>query len=289
MEFEKPKQTYSQGKFDINKPVISQSFLNMFADCALAAYYRYVEGRMDPPGVAALQGSSVDAAVTAGCESVIKTGKDASLKDKRDVAASVFESKWDETKTFAEDDRGALKDQAIKLVDAHHVIIAPKLKPVSVQEVIVSEEDGFSLAGTIDLVEEGDIVADTKTSRTKYALDAVLTNVQPSVYTRLYAKKYGKPPSSFRYDVLVKTKEPTIQRVSGTVGETQLELLDYRIKSSIAEFKSSVETGLFRLAAPGHWRCSSTGKWCGFLKGCPKGGSGYFVTKEGKYEVRGNS
>lgn len=263
---------YSQGKFDPKHPVITQSFLNMFADCAYAAIRRYVRGEILPPGIAALQGTATDAAVTLGCQSVIKDGRDAKLSDKKELASSVFDGKKDNHQIFPEDDLPALKDQTIQLVELHHKEIAPNLKPISVQESIVVQGKEYDLAGTIDIVEKGHLLADTKTSKSKYSEDAVQTNIQPALYSILYEDKYGVQSKGFRYDVLIKTKNPSSQQVFGKINNESKAILDYQIKSTIQEMNTGLATGVHRLAAPGHWRCMSSGKWCGYLyNGCPKG------------------
>jgi hypothetical protein len=261
---------YSQGKFDPKHPVITQSFLNMFSRCAYSAYRRYVLGEIVPPGVAALQGTSTDAAVTHGCQSVISTGKDAPLKEKEEIAADTFEKKKFDHRLFPDDKLDALKDQTIELVRLHHVVVAPKLRPVATQESIVVSGEKYDLAGTIDLVEKDHILVDTKTSRLRYSENAVKENIQPALYSKLYEAKYGVKPNGFRYDVLVKAKSPIAQQVRGKITETEMGILDHQIESTVQELNMSLETGLFRLAEAGHWMCQE--KWCGYLNnGCPKG------------------
>lgn len=263
---------YSQGKFDPKHPLITQSFLAMFADCAYAAVRRYVDGELIPPGVAALQGTSTDAAVTLGCQSKIKTGNDAPLEDKKGIATATFEEKKSGHLITPEDDLGALKDQTVALVELHHFEIAPKLKPISVQESIVVKGPEYDLAGTIDIVENGHTIVDTKTSKARYSEDSVQANIQPALYARIYEAEHNIKPKGFRYDVLVKNKTPMAQQVAGVIDEDRQKLLDHQIRSTIQELNLGLETGLHRLAAPGHWRCAASGKWCGYLhNGCPKG------------------
>lgn len=263
------KPVYSQDSIDPNYPLITQSFLTMFEACGYAAFRRYVQGEKVPPGIAAVQGRATDAAVTHGANQVILTGEDAKLADKLDIAVSVFDEESDNAIIQEGDDKGELKDETIKLVTLHHKEIAPLLRPVRTQEAIRVDMDNFSLAGTIDMVESGDRLADTKTSKKRYAEDAVKGSAQPALYDFLYESKYKVKPTSFRYDVLVKNKTPVAQRIEGTVTESDRDLLFYRIQSALSEFHNSVKTGFWRLAEQGHWRCSE--KWCGYYHSCPKG------------------
>lgn len=263
---------YSQGKFDPKHPLITQSFLGMWAACPFAANERYIKGKILPPGVAALQGSATDAGVTHGLETVIKTGEDAPLKDKQEVAADTFNKMKPDTQWFPDDDADSLQKQTLDLVAIHHRDIAPNIKPAKTQESILIEREGYSIAGTIDIVEQDHGIRDTKTSKQRYALDAINDSTQASLYSLLYKEKNGVSSPHFTYDVLVKTKTPVAQVITGPVLVRHVELLNHRIKSTLNELKSSLETGVFRLAEEDSWRCASSGKWCGYLhNGCPKG------------------
>lgn len=263
-------KVYSQGKFDPKHPLITQSFLGMFAACPLAAKFRYIDGIISPPGIAALQGTATDAAVTYGCDSVIKTGKDAPLKDKVDLALTTFHEKKSEHRIFEDDDLNALSDQTEQLVTAHHKTVAATLKPVRTQEAILIEGPEFNTAGTIDIVEEGDLLADTKTSgkSNEYPGKGI---IQSALYTKLYQDKHGVTPKGFRFDVVVKTKVPKIERVEVAPSQIASGVLDHVIHATMNELKSSLASDVWRIAENGHWRCASTGKWCAYLSMCPKG------------------
>lgn len=263
------KNLYSQDTINPEHPTITQSFLKMFEACPFAAHQRYILGKKVPPSGAATVGSSVDAGVTFGADTVIKTGTDATLKEKAEVAAATFERLKDNT-DFQGEDPGKLKDETVGLVHVHHNLIAPKLKPVATQEQILIKRDKYNLAGTIDLIEENDTLADTKTANRvgKYVVEG---DAQAAIYTTLYQAKYQRPAKAFRFDVLVKTKVPKVEMVEGEVTTAQKSLLDYRIEAALSELNHSMQTGKFRLAEQGHWRCEKTGKWCAYLSQCPKG------------------
>lgn len=265
------EKVYSQGKFDPNHPLITQSFLNMAQACMYAAYRRYICGDIVPPGVAALQGTATDAAVTYGCETKIKTGQDARLLEKVDLAVSTFNDKKKETQFFPDDNPDELQKQVIGLVELHHKEIAPSLRPVKTQDSILIKGEVFDTAGTLDLVEENHVPADTKTAgKSNEYPDKGF--IQAAMYTRLYENKYRVRPDGVRFDVLVKTKTPKVERVTAVIGKAEDELLDHVIAATVQELQTSLKTGVFRLAETGHWRCNVSGKWCGYLhNGCPKG------------------
>lgn len=262
---------YSQGKFDPKHPLITQSFLNMFADCPYAAFRRYVQGEIVPPGIAAIQGSAADAAVTLGADSVIKTGIDAPLSDKKDIAATMFDEGSKNALIHKDDDLPSLKDETISLVALHHIQVAKTLQPVETQKGIIIKGPEYDLAGTLDLVETNNLISDLKTSGRagQYPEKGFL---QKEMYTKLYKEETGQTPTGFRFDVLVKTKVPKVERVLVKPEENNPGVLEHMINSTMIELKNGLETGVWRIAAPGHWRCEKTGKWCAYLNnGCPKG------------------
>lgn len=262
---------YSQGKFDPKHPVITQSFLSLFSDCAYAAYKRYIKGEIVPPGIALVQGTAVDAAVTLGCDSVIKTGEDASLPDKKALAHSIFMDRILDAKLFSDDDVNAAGAKVLEVVELHHRQVAPRLRPVATQMSIVSDKGGYSLAGTIDIVEENHLLVDTKTAKRAgdYPAKGIL---QRELYTKLYEEKTGYKPSGFRFDVLVKSKTPVVEQVMVHPRHNMPHVLEHVISSSLIELNTSLKMGQWRIAKPNHWKCNVSGKWCGYLyTGCPKG------------------
>lgn len=263
---------YSQGKFDPAHPVITQSFLGMWAACPYAAKRRYIDGEIIPPGVAALQGTATDAGVTHGLETVIKTGEDAPLKDKQEVAADTFNRKKTDTTWFSDDDPNAAQKQMLELVALHHREIAPQIKPLKTQESILVSGETYDLAGTIDIVEVDNSIRDTKTSKQRYAANALSDSTQATLYSRLYTSKHGVKPPKFTYDVLVKNKMPVSQMISGEITSIHDGILENRIQATLQELKISQQTGIYRLAEEDSWRCAESGKWCGYLhNGCEKG------------------
>ncbi len=274
---ENAKPVYSQGKIDPSHPLITKSFLESFEACPFLAGKRYIEGIISPPSGAIARGRSVDAAVTAGANSVIQTGKDLRLADKKEIASANFDREAPGT-DFQGEDPGELKDRTVGLVEMHHDYIAPTLSPIATQEAIRVEGESFDFAGTIDLVEEIPtpggaelVLSDLKTAnrRGKHVVGGA---AQPTLYTYLYEKKYGRRPNAFRFDVLVDTKTPQVENIKAEITAGDTALLMYRVRAALQELDTSLKTGVWRLAEQGHWRCESTGKWCYFLhNGCPKG------------------
>lgn len=261
---------YSQGKLDLAHPTLTQSWLTMHEDCAYAAYRRYILGDITPPNEFAIMGSGVDRGITHGANQFIRTGKDAPLKDKVDCAIAEFDAQALQAR-FVETEPGKCRDMVRQLVELHHREIAPSLKPILTQEAIVIPGKHYDLAGTIDMAEADHTVVDHKTSRRRGNY-VIRGSAQPALYTFLYARKHGVASPRFRYDVLVKTKVPKVERVEGRVSSEDWGLLFTRFRNAFSEMVNSLKTGRWRLARQGHWKCNPTGKWCSYVKdGCPKG------------------
>lgn len=242
-----------------------QSELHTFLKCGLQWFFRYVEGIKAPPKAALTVGSSVDAAVSRNLMDKIETGKDLPLDDVLDVYDTDFELRKADTE-WGSDDPGKQKDMGAQLVKAHHIVIAPKIKPLTVQEKFVLETDrGFNLAGQIDITTEDGYVVDTKTSKARYQPDAVSRALQPAMYDLAYESIHGKKAKGFRYDVLVKptkTKGPDVQQVHGQVTAEDRDWLFMTIDS----VDRAINAEIFLPAPEGSFYCSE--KWCGYWDRC---------------------
>lgn len=242
-----------------------QSEIQTFLKCGKQWVFRYVEGIVTPPKAALTVGSSVDAGVTRNLAQKVSSKVDLPLDDVLDVFSTDFdiraqETEWDDEKP------GEQKDMGAALLKLHHTEFAPNIAPATVQENFIIETDaGFSLGGTIDLVEENGIVADTKTAKTKYADDAITRAIQPAMYDFAYEALRGKKATAFRYDVLIKptkTIGPRAQRVQAEVTEGDRE----HLFDAILNMDKAIKAGVALPAAEGSWWCSKD--WCGYWSRC---------------------
>lgn len=255
-------------KDDLKRPKYHQSAIEMYLKCGLSYEYRYVEGIVMPPKAALTVGSSVDTAVTVNLVEKVKTAQDMPLEQVLDTYSTAFDLRAKETEWEDDEDPGKQKDIGAQLTKLHHEKIAPQIKPATVQEEFVIETDqGYDLGGTIDLTEQDDTVADTKTSKTKYAEDAASREIQPAIYDFAFEVLKGRPAKGWRYDVLIKptkTKPPEAQQVFSKVTQDDRNWL-FR---TIDQVHKGIQAGIALPAAKGAWWCSKD--WCGYAKVCPK-------------------
>lgn len=248
-------------------PEYHQSAIQLFQKCGLAYEFRYVMGIKTPPKAALTVGSSVDDGVTRNLVQKIQSGQDLSESEVLDVYSTSFDIRAKETE-WDDDDSGKQKDMGAQLVKAHHAKVAPNIDPLTVQEKFVIETDaGYSLGGTIDLTEKSGVIADTKTSKLKYADDSISRSLQPAMYDFAYEALHGQKAKSFRYDVLVKptkTKPPEVQQIEAQVTFADREWLF----DTINNVHKAIQAGVAIPAPEGAWWCSRD--WCGFASMCPK-------------------
>lgn len=256
---------------------ITQSMISMHEKCGMQFAFRYLDGIIVPPQSALTVGSSVDEAVTVNLSQKIQTKADLPVSDVKDAAATAFDKRAPET-DFQGEDPGALKDVAIQAVEIHHAELAPSIQPIAVQKKIVASLGDFDLAGTLDRIEENDVIGDTKTSADEYDDDTVAKSLQPAVYSHLYAEEFGRPAKQFDYDIVVKGRPsrakatpgkypaPKTQRVSGIVSPQQIQ----HALDRAYVLHNAIRSGVFHYASEQGWWCSQ--KWCGYWGICPRGG-----------------
>lgn len=242
-----------------------QSEIQTFLKCGKQWEFRYVQKIRTPPKAALTLGGAVDVGVSHNLAQKVQSKTDLPLNDVLDAFSSEFDSRAPETE-WDESDAGAQKDMGAMLVRAHHMNLAPLIKPASVQETFVIETDaGFNIGGTIDHTEEDGTIVDTKTSKNRYSEDAVFRAIQPTTYDFAYLALRGKRSAGFRYDVLLKPsarKPADVQQVRGQVTDEDHAWLF----NTIGNVDKAIKAGVAIPAPEGAWWCSKD--WCGYWSMC---------------------
>lgn len=249
----------------LKKREYHQSEINMFLKCGKQWEFRYERGIVTPPTAALTLGSAVDVSVTKNLAQKVSSKKDLSIEEVLETYSSDFDKRAPST-VWDGEDVGKQKDMGTQMIRLYHERVAPNVRPATVQEKFVIELDApYNIGGTIDLTEEDRIVADTKTSKNKYADDAVSRALQPAIYDFAYEALRGVKAKAFRYDVLIKptAKKPAeLQQVSARVTEAdRIHLFD-----TINNVHTAIEAGVAMPAPEGAWWCSKD--WCGYWSMC---------------------
>lgn len=118
---------------------------------------------------------------------------------------------------------------------------------------------GVPLRGVIDLIEEGDVVAELKSSQKSWSLADLPDNLQLTAYSYAYETLFGRPPKDLKVINLVRTKTPRVETLI-----TGREKKDYeRLFHLSNEVLKAVKAGIF-LPNRGCWMC----KDCEYVEDC---------------------
>lgn len=249
---------------------LSPSRINMWERCQMQYFYREVEGRKTPPGIALVIGGSVDSSVNADLQAKIDTGSLLPLDAVQTTARDHLENEWAGGVQQEPDepaDKGDVIDLTVRLATLHHQAVAPLRKPVAVQHNFgVQVDERTKLTGHIDCL-EADAVVDTKT-----------INKTPSeikgdhmVQVQLYAvgvKANGGPlPSKVKLDYLVKNKTVKTELLEAPVTTVTAQSALDRLSVTARVIHTALKTGDFMPAPADSYICAE--KWCGYFSHCP--------------------
>ena len=251
---------------------LSVSQLQMFQRCGEQWRRRYLEEEVIPPGIAARVGSGVHKAAEKNFRVKMRSGEDLPLDAFQDAAAEAYDEALSEGVFFAPDElpgakiamaRG--KDDAVSLATLYRREVVPTIMPELVEEKITLELPGVPLpvVTVLDLYTADKSLRDLKTSAKKWAEDKAHASPQPTAYREAVKAATGEYPADIRFDVLVRTKTPTLQIIDTARTDEDTAVLIKQFNMMVA----AINAGIFLPAEPDAWICSP--KWCGYWFSCP--------------------
>lgn len=243
-----------------------QSEINTYLKCGKMWEFRYVKGIKNPPRGAMILGSSVDRAVSLSLVAK-KHGGEISEQEAMAIAADTIEELAVDA-VFDEDaPKDEIKDHAVALSSLHHRLVLPNIQPVTIQEEFIIELDGgYDVGGTLDVVDDKEIIRDTKAvARTSVGRYDSFRAMQPAMYDFAYEAIRGKKAAGFAYDLL---KRPTKKIAPEYEERKSVITLDDRewLFDAIDATHKGVQAGVAVPAPEGSWYCSE--KWCGYWNIC---------------------
>ena len=262
------------------KPALHQSVLAGLSKCSMQVYFRYVEGRKVPPGIALLVGTATHAAADMALVNKAKKEDPLPVEALQEKARDTLlaQVKGEGVVLDAEDGESVEGgvDEAVGLVRCYHREVLPVRTPASPAHVerrlrAVLEGFPFDLEGTIDLQEADGSLRDLKTSAREPAEDAAIGNVQLDAYALLSSVADGKMPTRLGLDTVVKAQKKRGPRFvpRHAPPPASFEHVVLRLEAAAKVF----ETGSFYPVdpkGPSGWACSA--KWCGYWQDvCPFG------------------
>lgn len=241
--------------------VLSGSSLNTFMNCAKQWEYAYVQRIKRPPRLKMLLGTAAHTAVEKDLLHKIETGEDLPREEVvdtfRDEFVSLSADSDDDT-----DDPGALTDSGIKTIGVWRDVVAPATRPKHVELHVQYKLNGIVIDGTLDEVEEDDLIRDWKfTGKTpdrrggQYLLNMIGYGIG-------YRQLTGKVESGIQLDFMVRLKQPKhVPVVSGPIPDESIHAYAGIVDSVVR----SIEAGLF----PANGLRSGACSWCGYRDICP--------------------
>lgn len=222
---------------------LSVTQLKMYLRCPLQYEFRYVNGLKIPPAGVMTLGKSIHSTLEENYRQKIKTKQDLPLEEWRDYFSDAWDSSVGETQ-FEEDEKpGELKDDGIKLINAYHSQIAPKIQPASVEREFLIGIDGVEepLLGYIDLIDDHGCIIDHKIAGRSWPKGREHTDLQLTAYSLAYKRLEGKDEKGLRFDVLVRTNTPKINQLETTRSPEDIR----RFEKLLGRVSRSIKSGIF--------------------------------------------
>lgn len=189
----------------------SASQINMFMRCSAQWKFRYIDGLIEPPSSALVQGKSFHKAVETNFNQKIESQTDLTTDHVLEAYSCAFDEGMREVEKVSKTEIGELKDEGVRIVSHYHETRAPQIKPEEVEKEISIEFDNvdYKIIGYIDLIANGGKVFENKTTGktpTEVSADHILQG-------SIYAISTGVDEVTYDYTVKLKTpKVVTIPR-----------------------------------------------------------------------------
>jgi hypothetical protein len=182
---------------------------------------RYIQGIKDPANGAMVQSKAWHRTVEENYRQKSASGTDLPLGQIQEFFAATFDRAFaaEEIAFRPGETPAKLKEQGLAIAAAYHQAIAPKVRPLLVEErfrVGLGEEFPFDLIGVWDLIDQDGMVIDHKAFSRAPAQEEADENVQLGIYALAYRLRMGKLEKGLRLDIIVKGSQPRPLQLSTT-------------------------------------------------------------------------
>lgn len=206
----------------------------------------YTEWKPDAPPPLALAQETLEADLAIRLQDPILEFKDGETPEGLIEKGKALLAAWAEQATYEE------------------VIATEQEFRVPVEHPVTGESLGVDLTGVVDLLvrvpgQEAPLVVDFKTSARKYSDGQLFTDLQPRVYAFAMRRLHGGDVVPMRWDVLVKTKKPSVQQIEFVKGSEE----DLRVFKLVKAAEKGVQAGVFFPNDGSMW-CSG----CAYAQAC---------------------
>lgn len=251
----------------MDKKYLSATQIGMFLRCGRQYEFRYIQGIKRPPNGAMFQGRVWHKAIERNYAQKVSSGTDLSLSDMKEFFAAEYEKGLQhEEVNFEGENAGTIKDEGMLITSTHHQTIAPKVRPILVEEefrVSLGQDFPFDLLGYWDVVDDHGVIIDNKSYSKSPTQESVDTDLQLSLYSLAYRIKTGQIERGLRIDSVVKNKTPKVVQVETSRTNSDCQWL----LGLIEGVAKAIRSGIF-YPNPTGYLCSP--KWCGYWGLCRK-------------------
>lgn len=248
--------------------VIRTSAIKQYLRCPAQALFRYFKGLKIPPKSYTTFGTCIHKSAEVQNLHKKKRGRDIKLSVVQDAFNEEFKRRRKYTQ-WAKDEKPdlILNEGVYKAVPVYHER-AKRFEPLYVEEPfkLVIPECNATLTGTIDLVNQNQLIRDLKSRRRAPNWLDPIKSLQKYSYSFGYKEKFGKFPKGFVLDTLVRKANPEF-----TTSEVEVVGADdwLRFKHLVIMVVNSMRAGIFYPKEDGNLFCSPN--LCGYWTICHKG------------------
>lgn len=203
------------------KRSLSATMINSYLHYPRQFERRYIQGIKDPANGAMVQSKAWHRTVEENYRQKIASGVDLPLTQIQEFFAATFDQAFAAEKiVFRRGETAAkLKEQGLAIAAAYHQAIAPKVRPLLIEErfrVSLGDDFPHDLVGVWDLVDQDGMVIDHKAFARAPSQEEADDNVQLGIYALAYRLRTGKFEKGLRLDIIVKKKPPQPLQLSTT-------------------------------------------------------------------------
>lgn len=252
----------------MNKKYLSFTQLSMFLRCPRQYEFRYIQGLKIPPSGAMVQSKAWHQTLENNYRQKIVSLEDLPLSDMQDYFAARYDDALnkEEVKFDENENPAGLKDQGVVIVETHHEIIAPKVRPIQVEEeflISLGEEFPFDLKGIWDLIENDGTIVDNKAYKRTPSQEEIDKDLQFTLYSLGYRASKKKIEKKLRMDAIIKNKQPKAVQIQTTRTNEDCRWL----LSLIEQVAQAIKSGIF-YPNPTGYMCNP--KFCGYWEKCKR-------------------
>ena len=265
-----------EGFFDegLPKGVLSPSGFGMYLRCARQFEYAYVQGIRKAPAIAMLKGTCIHHAVELTHKHTMKHGTPLNIEAATQALSDSFDAEEDQIEDATKEEKGQVKDAAIKGLHVYHRDAVPLITPVAAEKPFAIKVGTVPFRGVIDLIDKVpgeysleddpdqpppkvEVVSDLKTTKRMWIPQMLAQNAQMTFYA------IAENTNLVRVDFVLDQKSGIKYVAKRTTRDRNMKRL---LVEDAEEVSHLIKQGVFPRCSPTEWNCSE--RFCGFYKEC---------------------